>query len=337
MGVWGEPIALIGYGECGSKLLDFLLKNPKLGYRPMVVINGYSSSNIPAIPIPHYFDNGKIPFSKIRYLEGIKTAILITSEIPQELLSKVVDGHWHKFHHLIMVSSIHNHGSVWIEPRDIGGILGLEVRQNLFSEFEQGIKRIMDIGLVLCALPVIALLFILLAVLIRLDTPGPVIYTQKRVGKEGKEFTIWKFRTMVINAEQALNKYLDKHPRLQMEWNENQKIRNDPRVTAVGKILRRTSLDELPQFLNILRGDMSLVGPRPIVQEEIQYYSDKYHLISKVKPGLTGLWQISGRNDLNYEERVNLDEYYVRNWSVWMDIYIIASTFKAVATGKGAY
>jgi len=337
MGLWGEPIALIGYGECGSSLLNFLLNNPRLGYRPVIVINGYSTSNIPAIPIPHYFDDGQLPFSKIRDLDGIKTAILITTEIPQELLTKIVDGYWHKFHHLIMVNTGQKGSSVWVEPRDVGGILGLEVRQNLFSNVEQFIKRVMDICLVILALPLLLLIFVILMILIRIDTPGPIIYTQKRIGKDGREFTIWKFRTMVINADQVLYEYLQKHPALQAEWNESQKIKSDPRVTAIGKILRRLSLDELPQFLNILHGEMSLVGPRPIVQEEIQYYRNKYHLYSKVKPGLTGLWQVSGRNDLDYTERVNLDEYYVRNWSVWMDIYILASTIKAVLTGKGAY
>jgi lipopolysaccharide/colanic/teichoic acid biosynthesis glycosyltransferase len=140
---------------------------------------------------------------------------------------------------------------------------------------------------------------------------------------------------MVVDAERAL-KYL-KNTLLQTEWKDNQKIKNDPRVTAVGKILRRFSLDELPQFINIFHGEMSLVGPRPIVQEEIPNYGENYQLYTKVKPGLTGLWQVSGRNDLTYEERVNLDEYYVRNWSVWMDIYIIATTINAVMTGKGAY
>jgi Undecaprenyl-phosphate galactose phosphotransferase WbaP len=337
MGMWGEPIALIGYGEWGSHILNILINHPKLGYRPVVIINGFSSTKIPSISIPQYFDNGQLPFSKISDLNGIKTAILITPEIPQELMTKIIDGYWHKFQHLIMISGNQKGSSVWIEPHDIGGILGLEIRQNLFSDLDQAIKRVIDICLVLLALPVLIILFIILAVLIRVDTPGPIFYTQKRIGKDGKEFTIWKFRTMVINAEQVLQKYLQKHPSLQTEWKDNQKIKNDPRVTTVGKILRRLSLDELPQFLNVIHGEMSLVGPRPIVQEEIPFYGNNYHLYTKVKPGLTGLWQVSGRNDLAYEERVNLDEYYVRNWSVWMDIYILAATINAVLTGKGAY
>jgi Undecaprenyl-phosphate galactose phosphotransferase WbaP len=337
LGLWGEPIALIGYGECGAHLLNILTKNPKLGYRPVVIINGFSSMKIPSIPLPQYFDNGQLPFSKISDLNGIKTAILITSEIPQELLTKILDGYWHKFQHLIMISDVQKSNSVWIAPHDIGGILGLEVRQNLFSDLDQAIKRVIDLCLVLIALPILTILFLFLAVLIRANSPGPIFYTQKRIGKDGKEFTIWKFRTMVVNAEQELNDYLQNHASLQVEWKDNQKIKNDPRVTAVGKILRRYSLDELPQIINIFLDEMSLVGPRPIVQEEIPFYGNNYHLYTKVKPGLTGLWQVSGRNDLTYDERVNLDEYYVRNWSVWMDIYIIATTINAVLTGRGAY
>jgi Undecaprenyl-phosphate galactose phosphotransferase WbaP len=337
LGLWGEPIALIGYGECGAHLLNILTKNPKLGYRPVVIINGFSSMKIPSIPLPQYFDNGQLPFSKISDLNGIKTAILITSEIPQELLTKILDGYWHKFQHLIMISDVQKSNSVWIAPHDIGGILGLEVRQNLFSDLDQAIKRVIDLCLVLIALPILTILFLFLAILIRANSPGPIFYTQKRIGKDGKEFTIWKFRTMVVNAEQELNDYLQNHASLQVEWKDNQKIKNDPRVTAVGKILRRYSLDELPQIINIFLDEMSLVGPRPIVQEEIPFYGNNYHLYTKVKPGLTGLWQVSGRNDLTYDERVNLDEYYVRNWSVWMDIYIIATTINAVLTGRGAY
>jgi hypothetical protein len=190
LGLWGEPIALIGYGERGARLLDILTKNPRLGYRPAVIINGFSSMKIPTIPIPQYFDDGQLPFSKIGDLNGIKTAILITSEIPQELLTKIVDGYWHKFQHLIMITDDQKSSSVWIEPHDIGGILGLEVRQNLFSDLDQAIKRVIDICLVLIALPLLAVLFFILGVLIRIDTPGPIFYTQKRIGKDGKEFTI---------------------------------------------------------------------------------------------------------------------------------------------------
>jgi lipopolysaccharide/colanic/teichoic acid biosynthesis glycosyltransferase len=148
---------------------------------------------------------------------------------------------------------------------------------------------------------------------------------------------IWKFRTMSANAEKLLIGYFKKYPEFIAEWNDKKKLKNDPRITRVGKILRRLSLDELPQIYNIFCGDMSFVGPRPIVDEEIHYYGDNYNLYTRVKPGLTGLWQVSGRNDTTYDERVELDTYYVNNWSIWLDIYVLSLTIKAVITGKGAY
>lgn len=142
---------------------------------------------------------------------------------------------------------------------------------------------------------------------------------------------------MVKDADEVLKEYLEKHPELREEWERDQKLRSDPRVTRIGRILRQTSLDELPQLWNVLRGEMSLVGPRPIVQDEVIKYGEKFALYIKVKPGMTGLWQVSGRNDTTYQERVNLDTYYIRNWSLWLDLYILARTAWVVLTRKGAY
>ena len=183
----------------------------------------------------------------------------------------------------------------------------------------------------------IAPLLGLIALLIKLDSPGPVLYTHTRIGFGGKPFKVWKFRTMIKDADRVLREYLEKHPELRAEWERDHKLRHDPRITRVGKWLRKTSLDELPQLWNVLRGEMSLVGPRPIVKEEVKKYGEKFSLYTKVKPGMTGLWQVSGRNDTSYEDRVNLDAYYVQNWSVWLDIYILARTVKVVVVGKGAY
>jgi len=337
LGLWGEPVALIGYGEHGQRIWKYLMKNPKVGYRPVVVIDGYASQDVPSIPLAKLKQSAEDNDSSFNELEGVKTAILIPHETPDEFLTEVIEGRWHKFQRLIMISGDQNGGSVWVEPHDIGGILGLEIRQNLFSNLHQVVKRLIDLSLIIISAPVWSIAFILIAAMIRLNSPGPVIYRQKRIGKNGKPFMIWKFRTMVDNADQVLEDYLQKHAELREEWNKTQKLKNDPRITGVGRFLRRFSLDELPQIINVIGGEMSLVGPRPIVEEEIDFYKNHYHLYKKVKPGMAGLWQISGRNDTTYEQRVNLDEYYVRNWSIWIDIYILASVIKAVLSGKGAY
>ena len=147
----------------------------------------------------------------------------------------------------------------------------------------------------------------------------------------------WKFRTMFQDAHLVLEHYLEAHPELLDEWKADHKLRYDPRVTKIGRFLRKTSLDELPQLWNVIRGDMTLVGPRPIVTAEIEKYGDYYGLYTMVKPGITGLWQVSGRNNTTYEERVQLDAYYVRNWSPWMDLYLLLRTIRIVLFAKGAY
>ena len=174
-------------------------------------------------------------------------------------------------------------------------------------------------------------------VLIKLDSPGPILYKHTRIGFGGRRFTAIKFRTMVKDADKQLADYLRQHPELRAEWNQFHKLRNDPRITRVGRWLRKPSLDELPQLLNVLRGEMSVIGPRPIVAEEVRHFGRTFPLYIKVKPGITGLWQVSGRSDTTYRERVCFDAYYVRNWSVWMDLYILGRTMVGVLCGRGAY
>ena len=180
-------------------------------------------------------------------------------------------------------------------------------------------------------------LFVAIATIVKLSSRGPILYQQTRYGRNGKVFGALKFRTMLPDAERALAVYLQAHPESQLEWARDQKLKNDPRVTRIGKWLRYLSLDELPQLLNVLTGDMSLVGPRPIVAAEIEKYGRGYDLYTRVRPGITGLWQVSGRNNTTYEQRVSLDEYYVHNWSVWLDLYLLIRTFKVVCTAEGAY
>ncbi|GAA5504902.1 hypothetical protein Rcae01_00341 [Novipirellula caenicola] len=200
------------------------------------------------------------------------------------------------------------------------------------------LKRFSDIVVSLIALGLFAVPMGLIALFIKLKSPGPVFFGHKRCGQHGKTFRAWKFRSMVCNADEVLQQYLLEHPECRAEWERDQKLKDDPRVIpGVGKIIRKWSLDELPQFWNVLVGQMSLIGPRPIVESEISKYSDRYYDYSHMTPGITGLWQVSGRNNTTYEERVALDRYYVRNWSIWLDLLILAKTPAAVLTNRGAY
>lgn len=213
----------------------------------------------------------------------------------------------------------------------------LSLRQNLLDPVRMRIKRGLD--LFLCALGAGVLLVAvpLIALCIRLDSKGPVFFTQTRVGRHGRPIKVLKFRTMVVNAGEVLQRILEQDPALRKEWQETQKLARDPRLTRMGAWLRRTSLDELPQVFNVIKGEMSLVGPRPIVEGEIQRYGETYEMYASVLPGITGLWQISGRSDVDYARRVELDRQYVYNWSVWLDIYIIVRTIPVLLSGKGAY
>ena len=213
----------------------------------------------------------------------------------------------------------------------------LEVKNNLAQRRNRLFKRIFDITATVIGgiliLPVIAIV----ALLIYLDSPGPIVFGHKRVGQGGKEFPCYKFRSMVPNAQEALEIYLKENPAAREEWERDFKLKDDPRVTKIGKFLRKTSLDELPQLWNVLIGDMSLVGPRPIVRAEVEKYGEYINDFYLVPPGITGVWQVSGRSDTTYEERVLMDSWYVHNWSVWIDIVYLVKTVLAVLKGKGAY
>lgn len=195
------------------------------------------------------------------------------------------------------------------------------------------IKRLFDIIVSFLGLLILSPLFLLLTILIKCDSKGPVFFIQKRVGRNGKKFGIFKFRTMRINAEELIASFT---PEQLKEWKENFKLKNDPRITRVGKFLRNTSLDELPQLINIFIGHMSLVGPRPIVEEELEWYGEKKSVLLSVRPGLTGWWATNGRSEVSYPERCDYELYYVYNCSLLLDIKILFKTFSAVFSRKGA-
>jgi exopolysaccharide production protein ExoY len=198
-------------------------------------------------------------------------------------------------------------------------------------------KRSLDIVIAISALILLSPLFLMTALLVKLFDRGPVFYSHNRVGYGGKTFGCLKFRTMCVGAEKRLHEYLQSDPEAAVEWEETQKLRFDPRVTFFGQALRKTSIDELPQLINILRGDMSIVGPRPVVTDELQRYGLHTSNYCNMRPGLTGLWQVSGRNDTTYDERVELDVSYCINWSFWSDLKIILRTLPVLYYREGTY
>jgi Undecaprenyl-phosphate galactose phosphotransferase WbaP len=251
----------------------------------------------------------------------------------EELFGKSVD----IFRHLFVAPQIARRQTTLATRSIDGHELGLLVGANLDERKTGPLKRAFDlIGAI--SLGLVSMPFILVTALaIRLSSKGPILYKQVRIGKGNRAFTALKFRTMYIDAGERLHDYLRKDPSLRAEWASVHKLKEDPRVTFIGRFLRRFSLDELPQLWNVLVGDMSLVGPRPIVIREIEKYGNQYAAYERARPGLTGLWQVSGRNNTTYQERVNYDSFYVRNWSLRLDARIIARTLRAVLSGAGAY
>jgi lipopolysaccharide/colanic/teichoic acid biosynthesis glycosyltransferase len=233
--------------------------------------------------------------------------------------SRLLDDLNARFRRVWLVPNLLDVASVWVTPRDLQGHLALELRNNLLEPANRVVKRGLE-------------LFVLLV-----DTRGPVFFRQRRIGRNGRTFDILKFRTMHQGADELLRDRLANDRAAADEWRRHQKLRNDPRLTRSGALLRRLSLDELPQVWNVLRGEMSMVGPRAIVEEELALYGDKAHLYKAVLPGVTGLWQVSGRSQLSYDDRVRLDSYYVRNWSIWLDLAVLAKTPAVVLSTHGAY
>lgn len=214
----------------------------------------------------------------------------------------------------------------------------LSIRNRLGTRWQGWVKRFFDVVLSVLLLPVILLLLGIVAVMVRLESAGPVFFLDRRLGRGGRLFTCYKFRTMHVASDSILQEYLVKNPVALAEWERYRKLRDaDPRVTHVGRLLRKFSLDELPQIFNVLLGDMSLVGPRPYVIGERALMGSQRAVILEVRPGITGLWQVAGRNELSFEQRINLESWYVRNWSLWLDAVLLARTVDVVLTRRGAF
>lgn len=332
---WGTPVLILGAGKTGLAVVQALRRQPGLGFRPIALLDDDSTKH--GLVHEDVLVAGEVALADRYAVTGVKHAIVAMPGVPRSRLLQLLETHGSLFPHLTVVPDLFGLSSLWVESKDIGGVLGLEIRQNLLRRGAWLAKRAMDVGLIILFAPLIITVCGLLALVIRLDSKGPIFFAQNRLGKDRKAFRAWKFRTMVPDADRVLADYLAKHPELRKEWEKDHKLRNDPRVTRAGRFLRKTSLDELPQLWNVLKGEMSLVGPRPIVEAEVSRYGRNFVFYTRVLPGLTGLWQVSGRNDTTYDERVALDSYYVRNWSVWLDLYILARTVWVVLAGKGAY
>ena len=256
--------------------------------------------------------------------------------LPVPVIARIFQQYSAYFKHILFVPASTVFPISWLSPVSIGVFSGFEVRNKLLQPVPRLLKFFIEVIMSASVIVVLFPVFLVLAFLVKISSPGPVFYRSWRLGKNGKKIGVLKFRTMYADADARLEKLLASNPELKKEWEKDFKLQNDPRITPIGDFLRKTSLDELPQFWNVLTGEMSIIGPRPIVEGEVHYYGETYEIRKRVKPGITGLWQVSGRNDTEYSYRVILDSYYIVNWSIWLDYYIFFKTILIVLLRKGA-
>ena len=323
-----EPVLFIGANKTTQTIIDYLKHNNCFGVRVVDIIDGT------------FTDDYEKDMAKTKQvIEKTKVKSVIISSASTNKMAKIVTDIQPLVKNIVFTPNLINIpiANLEINKLPIENIVLLTIKNNLANRRNRFIKYVFDMVLTIVGTICISPLLICIAVWIYKDSPGPVIFKHMRVGKDGKMFPCYKFRSMCVDAKEKLDELLQNDPQAREEWERDFKLKNDPRITKSGAFLRKTSLDELPQIFNVLKGEMSLVGPRPIIKEEMKRYGTHIDDYLMVKPGIAGIWQCSGRSDTTYQERVQMDSWYVRNWSVWLDIMILWKTLEAVFAKKGAY
>ena len=335
-GLWGKPIVVFSSGEPGDRVAALLSREWGLGYKPIAVFGshpGQDRKHYEATPDEQSLENATLLARRF----GVDTVIFAMPHTRREHLARLV--HWASFdfRHVTVVPNLDGVANAGVVARDLAGVFGVEIRYNLLDPWVLRVKRARDLMTTAAGGIFVLPLLLVLGMLVRLESGGPVFYADKRMGRNGELFSCFKFRTMVPDAEAVLQRLLEKDPRARKEYARYHKLREDPRCTRVGKFLRKTSLDELPQLWNVLRGEMSLVGPRPYLPRESKDIGVTQSDILRVYPGMTGPWQVSGRSNTSFEERVRMDAHYVRDWSVWLDLVLLARTVKTLMSDRSAF
>lgn len=331
-GKWGVPVAVYGEEKSVRMIISRLLEDKSLGYIPEAVFLENPSAGeteIKGVPVRGGLTD---------WTPEAAIAILTVQGNLGRATSRLIEGSLSSYRRVMIIPDLLDTPSLWISSRDLGGVVGLEVPQKLLDPFARFTKRTIDLVAVIATMPVWLPLCGILAIAIWLEDRRAPLFGQTRVGLDRANFTTWKFRTMVPNAEEILRKQLAEDEAFRVHWEAHYKMKDDIRITRVGRWLRKTSLDELPQLINVFWGEMSLVGPRPLPAYHHQELPEQVrHLRERVRPGMTGLWQVSGRSEAGNDGIVRWDSYYVRNWSFWLDVIILVRTIRVVLKGSGAY
>jgi len=342
LGIWERPAIIVGTGNNARDAYLAIRQEKNLGYR----VTAFAALS-DQVEIPEKLQICKTDFPVIRLEEDLagqlnklgKPQIIIgldsLAPLENQRLIKTLSRLQHNIHIIPTLRGLPLFGTQ-LSHFFSHEVLFMTVRNNLARRSYRWIKRSFDIFVSLCLIALLSPVLIALTLLIR-RSGGTAFYGHQRIGQDGKLFKCLKFRSMRPDADKVLKELLANDPVAKAEWDKDFKLKNDPRITPVGHFIRKTSLDELPQLFNVLKGEMSLVGPRPVVKDELERYGSASVFYLEAKPGITGLWQISGRNDTTYAERVSLDSWYVQNWSLWYDIAILFKTFDVVFNRRGAY
>lgn len=330
------PILIIGGGKTAEVLINGIKDNYGEAYKIIGILedNG-QNKNLKEYPVLGGFED----VERIIKEKEIRNVVIAAPGLEQNKMISLVNRVQPLVHNLSIVPNLIAIPMSGIEAERFFNekIMLLRLKNNLASPLNRWLKYSFDFMCTLVGTILISPLLLLIAAGIYFDSPGPVIFKHTRIGKNGKPFGCYKFRTMCMDADKKLAELLDRDAAAKEEWERDFKLKDDPRVTKIGKILRKTSLDELPQIFNVLKGEMSLVGPRPVVEAELEKYGEYLDDYLMVRPGITGMWQVNGRSDTTYEERVHMDSWYVRNWSIWIDIMLLWRTVKSVVKCEGAY
>ncbi len=331
--LWGMRVVVFGHREKVEELVPILREGVGMGYVPVAVCLVDEADRDPVCRLPVLGRPEEADPARVQ------AAILVEPSTYRAVKPDFAEKVSLLYRKTLIVPELHKHTpSLWVTPRDLGGIAGLEVSTNLLDPWSRRLKVFAETAMILLFLPLALPLLLAIALLVWLTDFHNPFFLQPRRGRDGKIFAMWKFRTMRPDAEKILREHLAEDPAFRAEWEKGCKVRRDPRVTPIGSFLRATSLDELPQVLNVLRGEMSLIGPRPLPDyHDRELPEDVRELRAKVLPGMTGLWQVSGRSEAGNDGIIRWDAYYVRNWSLWLDLVILVRTVQAILQRKGAY
>ncbi|HYO94933.1 MAG TPA: exopolysaccharide biosynthesis polyprenyl glycosylphosphotransferase [Polyangiaceae bacterium] len=370
---WGQPVVVLGAGKVGRAVVSTLQSRPQLGLKPVAILDddprkqgtirvawgeddiviepvrleeddveemGTPStrmaleqfSEVEGVPVVGGLELGPVLSQRL----GIRSAVIAMPKMDAAAVLSVIERHADGYTNVLVIPDLFNLAHFGAPTKYLGGVLGIEVQRQLLLRGPRVAKRALDLALTTLGGILVLPILLVLSLIIKFDSRGPVFYPQKRLGQDGVRFLALKFRTMYTDADRRLKELMERDPKLRAEYEEFHKLTNDPRVTRIGRFLRKYSLDELPQLWNVIVGEMSLVGPRPYLESEIPEMDQKESIILRVKPGITGIWQVTWRNSSTFEQRVQLDVEYVRSWSPWLDLYVLARTVPVVLGGTGS-